>query len=214
MCIMKHPDIDPAQVQRSLRHVPRHVYESELSFRQNGAHLSEDELVEIDALTEDGGDGITTPGFRHLQIADALRGSALTLRDRTLIRYQPFVIPQEVTKENVEALMYNRLFASIAFTTLHINETGVNILGKVRAKPVVSRAYETEGVSFKTRIHPSAQAITKYLNGSMSGNDDSSRLVRMLQDTLKYISDIRFEERAYVDSVIEIVLAKGNRSDD
>jgi len=199
---MSHAEINPLHVELALSPVPRGLYVAELEYRRYARRINDEDTIESTGHREDAGDGITSDGFRHVKTTELLKGSVLSLNEQTLVRYETFTVPTEVTRDNVEAFMYRRPLATTAFTALHINEIGIGFMGKKRAKTEVAMHYErTE----HTELHPAAEGIAKYLNGSLVGINDTTRLQAMLDDTLGYMRDIRFDENVYVNDVIDSI---------
>ena len=198
---MSHIEIDPYEVQAALKNVSRGFYEAELARRGLGERPIDE---------EDTGDNITTKGFRHVQTTTHLHGSALSLREDTLIRHQTFTLPEEITQRNVEALMYKRPLATVAFIAININELSVGFLGKERIKAPIVFAYKRVSQPEHMRLHPETEGITRYLNGKLSPVDDTTHLEKILGETLKYIGNVRFEESAYIDSVLETMYSQWN----
>lgn len=200
---MRHQEISLEHVQPSLRPLSKHEYQTQFDQRVKGTSpLHEETFGEI---PEDNGDGFVSFQQRHAITTSRLEGSALTLNSQSLIRYQDFMIPLEITKQTVEDMLYGRRLAKRCFALIRINEPGI------------FKAVKTDmnGIFYRNiaALEPAVETGTvNALNNTLVDRETHHDLIHGLQETWRLVSEIRAEEAAYIDAVLGIVINKQDGS--
>lgn len=202
---MNRHEINQEVVITALKPIAKHNYETLFAQRTKDTSLLNQAMY--GRIPEDKGDGFASFRQSHAVTTKRLEGSLHIFNSQSLIRQQNFIIPENVTKENVESLIYARDIARLSFGMIRITEPGI-------FKPVktqMNRVYMTNTASLEASI---VAGLTHVLNGTTVDKDAHSEFVRGLDETWRLAKEIRHEESEYVDAIIGIALSGQVESDE
>ncbi|HEY8993025.1 MAG TPA: hypothetical protein VIM37_04250 [Candidatus Microsaccharimonas sp.] len=179
-----------------VRLISKHDYVVRLA-KQEGAGGIVDEFM-FGTIPESLGDRVISFKERHAVTKKRLVGSKEEINKGTLVQFQNFDVPFDVTKDNVRKMMHKREVARRAFTRITMSEPGY-------LKPIKS---SFEGMFY--RAPASSQFIVgigvmHLLNGTLLDELESLQLLDDVTQSWQHMDEIALEERAYVQSVVDSV---------
>jgi hypothetical protein len=175
----------------------KNEYSAVLSHREGGREGSRGELSEpiFEHIPETLGDQVISFKQEHAVTSRRLVGSRLAINAGTLIRFQNFNIPAEITEENIRKMMHRRQLTHLAFTQISTNEPAY-------FRPVKS-AYEGTFLCHDNGpLEIVASGITHMLNGTLLEAHKHLELQDNIQQSWQLMDHITFDESQYVQSVI------------
>lgn len=199
---MSHPELSHNEIWLALRHVIGGEVET-------GSFLSP--FRDLDSrraagVSHDSIDVTSVYGLRTARTTALLKGKqGVVLRKGSIIEYESFVIPEDISRESVEHLVYKRQVAKVAFSMLKINEISV-----LQKDPVDSMPYYFVDYA-PNRINVAVDGLERILNYPPELLRDNDTLGQRLKLTRFLVDQIREEERSYIDTELMNVL---KRSDD
>lgn len=196
---MSHPELTHNEIWLALRHVTGDGVEAgtfvspfrDLDNRRSGG------------VIDDGRDATSVYGPRIAKTVALLKGKQETvLRAGSTIYYESFLIPEEITRESVEALVYRRKLTKVAFSILKINETSI-----LQKNLEDSMPYYFED-HYSNRVNVAVDGLERILNRPPELLRDTDNLEPRLKLTRFMIDQMREEERSYIDTELLNVLRK------
>ena len=172
-------------------------YVAILSNREGGREVSRGELGEpiFEHIPETLGDQVISFKQEHAVTTSRLVGSSLAINAGTLIQFQNFSIPAEITEENIRKMMHRRQMTQLAFTQISANEPAY-------FRPVKSSYEGTFLCKDGEPLDTVAVGITHMLNGTLLDAHKHLELQDNIQQSWQFMDHITFDDSQYVQSVI------------
>jgi len=189
---MNRPLIDSEAVHTALLPIPKQTYENEYNrLVKDTSPLDEP----FEDMPEEKGDGISTFRQYHYRTSHRLIGSAMKLNSQSLVRYQDFKMPEDVTAENCEALLYKRKLATVSFTLLYVTEPG--IMTRVSSMHAIMFFRNYAELEYAGPV-----GLAHVLNGTAADNDTYEATLGAFHASQRHIEDIRADEQAHIDELL------------
>ena len=127
-----------------------------------------------------------------------LRGSVRSLRAQTLVRHETFLVPEVISMQTVENLMYRRELAKVAIERIQVIEPSLIMQDQFRRK-----AYFIHNEP--TQTHPEVDGLARILNEPDDGFLDSEEVDGKLNEIARLYLQIRREEYDHVVTTIKSI---------
>jgi hypothetical protein len=193
---MAHGELNYTTAMNAIHLIRKHDYAAVLAKRE-GVRAILNEFTPK-TIPESMGDRVISFKERHAITDKRLVGSETAINKGTLIEFQNFDTPIDITKDNVRKMMHHREVARQAFTRISISEPGY-------LQPIKS---SFEAMFYRAPATPRfivGIGVMHVLNGTVLDEFESQQLLEDVTQSWQYMEEIALEERAYVQSVVESV---------
>jgi hypothetical protein len=193
---MAHGELGYTTAINAIHLIRKYTYASVLAKRE-GLSAILDEFTS-ETIPESLGDRVISFKERHAVTDRRLVGSERAINKETLIQFQNFDVPFDVTKDNVRKMIHKREVAKRAFTRISISEPGY-------LKPIKS---SFEALFYRSPSSPQfivGIGVMHVLNGTVLDELESQQLLEDVTQSWQHMEEIALEERAYFQSVVETV---------
>ena len=193
---MAHDELNYTTAMDAIHLISKHDYVARLA-KQEGAGGIVDEYM-FGTIPESLGDRIISFKERHAITKKRLVGSKEEINKGTLVQFQNFDVPFDVTKDTVRKMMHRREVARRAFTRITMSEPGY----------LRSTKSSVEGMFYRAPASPQfivGIGVMHVLNGTLLDELESQQLLDDVTQSWQHMDEIALEERAYFQSVVESV---------
>jgi len=180
---MEYPISSHESINAALQPLSRRSHELILNNRKN----CDDEVL---FYREDAGDGYMSDGYRTAVTTAELSGEVGSLPKDTLIKYQTFRIPTELTQDTMKLLVHRRPVATRNLSTITISAPGDLVKTHKRVGTEFTGYFYTDHVAQMIAV----EGIARFLNHPLADFVDHDRSLRKVNTALGYISGALAED--------------------